>query len=69
MPFEQNGVMWVINFSNPSTKDVTITIDFKLTAMVSKFSTVCLALRCAEALSVSTLRIRLQAELCPFLKA
>ena len=38
MPFEANGVLWEINFT--STKAATIRVDFELSSMVNKLSTV-----------------------------
>jgi hypothetical protein len=40
MPFEQNGVMWEVNFTNPGTEAATIRLDFELSAMMNKLPTV-----------------------------
>lgn len=40
MPFEQNGVMWEINFTNPTSVAATIRLDFELSAMMNKLPTV-----------------------------
>ena len=40
MPFEQNGVFWQLNFTNPGASAVTIRVDFTLSAMVNELSTV-----------------------------
>ena len=40
MPFEQNGVMWELNFTNPTNASKTIRVDLSLTGAVSELPTV-----------------------------
>eukprot|EP00040_Diaphanoeca_grandis_P014326 m.72606 g.72606 ORF g.72606 m.72606 type:complete len:482 (-) comp24467_c0_seq2:109-1554(-) len=40
MPFESNGVFWMLNFSNPGDTDVTIRVDFRLSATAREYATV-----------------------------
>jgi hypothetical protein len=40
MPFEQNGVMWEVHFTNPGTAAATIRLDFELSAMMNTLPTV-----------------------------
>ena len=40
MPFEANGVIWQMNFTNPTAKATSLKVEFQLTAMVNKLSTV-----------------------------
>lgn len=35
MPFEQNGVIWHINLTNPASAAVTVRVDFTLSSMVN----------------------------------
>ena len=46
MPFEQNGVLWTINFTNPSSKDAAIKVDFELGAAIAKFASASPILSC-----------------------
>lgn len=40
MPFEQNGVFWVVNLSNPTTKHATVRVDIALPASVKRYESV-----------------------------
>ena len=40
MPFEQQGVMWQLDFTNPSAVDVKISLDLELSAAVAKYQSV-----------------------------
>jgi hypothetical protein len=40
MPFETNAVLWTINFTNPTSNAASIRVDFRLSGMVNKLSSV-----------------------------
>lgn len=40
MPFEQTGVVWVINFTNPTSSAAVLRVDFALGASIKKYETV-----------------------------
>ena len=40
MPFEANGVLWKLNFTNPTGKAVRLRVVFELGGMVNELSTV-----------------------------
>jgi len=40
MPFETNGVFWLVKFTNPTKKEANMKVDFELSAMVNRLTTV-----------------------------